>query len=376
MKDNSAIPRQGDLEAFDQQLREQNQNLKAASIRVRIERERGCRTLGLRGTFPPKPWSDRTQPHRQRLRLGLRATQADLRRAIEVAKRVDVDLACGRFQWSTYGYEDPSPKIETFGDWARQFERDYFQRRARSRKTESTYKTEFAAVFRRLPLDEPLDASVALELVLSVKPDTRQRKRIATVLQKLMDLAGQDVDLRQYQGNYTPGSVQPQTLPRDEEIVAWRDRIANDRWRYLYSLVAIYGLRPSEAMSCTVNEGSAIATVGDGKTGARQCLPLHPEWFRRWGIACGQLPDISGQHNRDIGSRIYKAFRRYEIPFNPYALRHAFARRALEAGLSTAIAAQTMGHHPDVHQRIYLRWLQADTFERIYREMVERRSAS
>ena len=281
-------------------------------------------------------------------------------------------MESGTFQWKNYGYDEPAAKsaIATFGELVAAFERDYFQRRKRTRQSESTYLTEYEGIFRRLPADREINLEIATKVVTAIEPDTRQRKRAAFVLDKLLKFAGRDTDLKRFQGSYSPRSVKPRDLPSDELILEWRDRIPNDRWRDLFIRIVVYGLRPSEAMFCSIEEGSAIATVTAGKTGSRQCLPLRPEWYEEWGVAGGKMPSISGKHNRDLSDRIGKAFRRYEIPFRPYDLRHAYARRALEMGVSTTIAAQSMGHDTQTHQRIYRRWIQTDTFERIYSQML------
>ena len=49
------------------------------------------------------------------------------------------------------------------------------------------------------------------------------------------------------------------------------------------------------------------------------------------------------------------AFRRFKIPFTPYKLRHAWARRAMMFGFTDDAAAEFMGHSVKVHVEHYHR---------------------
>ena len=366
------------LVQVDEAIAKQNAVLKAARIGVRIQRVHN--RLSLRATLPPRPGSKRRSPHQQRLALGVRATLAGLRSAVSQAKRIAVALDRNEFEWAPYlRIEDEPESVEpesippdvprTFGEVIAAFEQDYFERRSRSRQSGSTWRTEYEGIFKRLPLEAVIDTAIAIQQIKAIAPDSRQRKRAVTVLSALFKFAEIEADFSAYQGKYSPKSVDPRELPSDETIAQWRDAIDNPQWRYLYGLIAAYGLRPHEAMYLEVAR-SPNARVTEGKTGDRQCLPLHPEWFDRWGLSEGDRPNISGRHNRDLGDRINKAFKRYGVPFPPYDLRHAYARRAFERGLAIDTVAEAMGHDAQLHRRIYRRWIKADTFERIYQEMI------
>jgi hypothetical protein len=357
------------LGQVDEAIAEANAALKAARIGVRLLRSHG--RIRLRATLPPKPGSSRKTPHQQRITIGVRATLSGVRVAIDKAKQVSAALEGGRFDWGDYGYT-PSPEPpKTFGQVIEAFEQDYFERRSRDRLSESTWRTEYESMFRRLPADEVIDAAIAIKVITAIAPDTRQRKRAAIVFDRLLQFAGVDADLKKYQGNYSPRSVEPRNLPTDDQIILWREKIYNPAWRLAYSRIAAYGVRPSEVMALQFVPGSAIARVTEGKTGDRLCLPIRPEWFKLWQLGTGDLPRISGRHNRDLGDRINKAFKRYGVPFQPYDLRHCYARRAFELKVGTDVTAESMGHDLRTHQRIYRRWIGADTFERIYQEMID-----
>jgi hypothetical protein len=360
------------LGEFDATIARENAALKAARIRVRIERSHS--RLVLRAKLPPRPDSLRTSAHQQRISTGFSATPSGLRAAVSKAKQLAAAVEGGRFDWGDYGYT-PSPEPQeppkTFGQVIEAFEQDYFERRSRDRQSDSTWCTEYESMFCRLPANEVIDVAIAIKVITAIAPDTRQRKRAAIVFDRLFQFAGISAELKKYQGRYSPRSVEPRHLPSDEEIVRWREQIHNPEWRLAYSRIAAYGVRPSEVMALQFVPGSAIARVTEGKTGDRLCLPIRPEWFELWQLGTGDLPRISGRHNRDLGDRINKAFKRYGVPFQPYDLRHCYARRAFELKVGTDVTAESMGHDLRTHQRIYRRWIKADTFERIYQEMID-----
>ena len=355
------------LGKVDDAIAAANAALKAARVGVCIERAYG--RLRLRATLPPKPGDRHVVPYQQRIPIRVRATLSGVRIAAEQAKQIAAALDRGAFSWSDYG-APVRGDFSTFREAIAGFEQAYFERRSRSRQSESTWRTEYEAIFKRLPWDEVIDPAIAIRVITAIAPDSRQRKRAVLVLGALFSFAGIEADLKPYQGNYSPKSVDPRELPDDDTIAQWREAIVNPQWRYLYGLIAAYGLRPHEAMYLEFTNRSPIARVTEGKTGDRQCLPLFPEWFDRWGLAEGDRPKISGRHNRDLGDRINKAFKRYGVPFSPYDLRHAYARRAFERGVSIDVVAEAMGHDVQLHRRIYRRWIKADTFERIYQEMI------
>jgi integrase len=45
------------------------------------------------------------------------------------------------------------------------------------------------------------------------------------------------------------------------------------------------------------------------------------------------------------------------LPFGLYTLRHAYAIRLLNFGISSVIGARLMGHSVEIHNRTYRRWL-------------------
>ena len=112
-----------------------------------------------------------------------------------------------------------------------------------------------------------------------------------------------------------------------------------------------------------------IAFVHRGKTQQeRYVYPLYPEWVERW-LTEIRFPQVSGK-NTDLGNRVTHQFTRYGIPFNPYDLRHAWARRSLEFGWDVTMAAYQMGHSVKVHTDCYHAWITRDVYQRAYDRLV------
>jgi len=345
-------------------LNQANGRLRAAKVGVTIEQQGG--KLCLRATLPPKPNSGKTKPHQQRISLGIGANPGGLKLAEAEARKVGALRDCGEFDWSEYLEERPDP--ERIGDWVAKFEKDYFHRRQRTPKTETTWKTDYQAVFDKLP-NEPIGEGVLKAAALATAPDTKTRKRTVIALSKLADFAGIEHDLKRLVGSYSPSQVQPRDIPGDELIARTFKGLPNGSWKWAYGVMATYGLRNHEVFYLDLSE-FPLARVEEGKTGKRLVYPLYPEWAKDWNLDQVDVPNCTGKTNRDLGQRVTKAFKRSSVPFSPYNLRHAWAVRSLEFGLDISLAAAQMGHSVQVHSQVYHHWLSEDVHRRAFEKQL------
>ncbi|MGG6293813.1 site-specific integrase [Leptolyngbya sp. AN02str] len=343
---------------FDARLAQSNGRLKAARVGLRIENVRD--RLYLRGTFPPKPGATKTEPFQQRLALGYRANPAGLKLAEFEARKVGVLLQSGEFDWGMYVKKSRTP--QNCADWVERFEQDYFSKRDRTDKTLTTWRGDYLKVLRKLPPDEPLTVDLMQRLIMSTSPNTKTRKRFCMVLGMLSKLAGVDFDPTPYAGNYSPSRVQPRDLPGDREILEWYHKLENPAWRWVYGMMAAYGLRNHEVFRLDfdqLRQGNPVIQVeANTKTGARRVWCCYPEWFDEFHLHRVQLPNISlDRPNERIGNSVTDYFRERSLPFKPYDLRHCWAIRTLEFGLPVELAAQQMGHSLQVHCDTYHHWI-------------------
>lgn len=356
---------------LDQQLQQVNQRLKLAQLGLHIER-RGQR-LSLRGNLPPRPGSHRLRPYQQRLSLGLPATPSGLKAAEREAKIIAAKLLENTFRWQDYERVKGLGRLGelSLGEQIAAFETALLTQGDLSR---TTWETAYAPYLRQLLKaaaahpDHSL-AELIYALLQQIPADQRQRQVACTAFQGFCRFLAVElpIPLSQFWGTYSRRSLQPRDLPSDEEILAAYQQIPNPQWRYVYGLMATYGLRNHEVFFCdlsglvTGDPQGMIEVQETTKTGAHQVWPFPPQWVEVFGLRSPQLPRI----NRDltqttlqrIGQRVNQQFRRYGLPFRPYDLRHAWAVRTIHYGLPDTVAARMMGHSVAIHTQTYHRWL-------------------
>jgi len=325
-------------------LNQANGRLRAAKAGVSIVKK--CDRLYLQATLPPKPKSGKANPYQQQIALGIYANPAGISFAEKEARKVGALLASRAFNWSLYLRKE-EPATETIASWIQKFEES-----KRQTVSTTTWKTDYARPFGVLPADEPITIATLLSAIAKTKPNTRQRRRFCLAFRQLAQFADRQIDIDDLIGNYSPTSVQPRNLPTDDEIADCFDKIENPQWRWVYGVIAAYGLRDHEAFYLDMSK-FPIAQVLEGKTGYRQCWPLLPEWAEVWGLADINRPPVTGECHADFGARVCKFFARSPFDFCSYDLRHAWAIRAVRVGLDASLAAKQMGHSLTVHSKTY-----------------------
>jgi integrase len=355
-------------------LRESNQRLKALNIRITIERN-GSK-LSLRASLPPRQGEGKhTQ---QRIPLSISATEDGLKQAESEAHTVRRDLDAGRFNWGKYLKAEvvvEAPKL--IRDWLTAFETDYFSRREKNQKSLTTWHGDYFQVFKRLPENKPLTSEIIRRLILRTAPDTKNRKRYCIILGSLARFAGVEVDTRSLSGKYSPKKVSPRDIPDDAEITKWYCKLINPAWKWVFGIIATYGLRNHEVFRLDLDQlrgGSRILHVLDGKTGARRVWACYPEWFDLFNLGNVILPEANLKRtNPELGNNVTHYFARHKLPFSAYDLRHAWAIRTLEFGLDISLAAQQMGHSLTVHSETYHHWISDRHHQHAYDLLMERR---
>ncbi|MBD0336769.1 MAG: site-specific integrase, partial [Cyanobacteria bacterium Co-bin13] len=205
--------------------------------------------------------------------------------------------------------------------------------------------------------------------VQTTRPHSRSRQVCCTALAAFADFCGLQLptDLKQFWGAYGNSRTQRRQLPTDEEIVTWYSHIPNPAWRFVYGIMAAYGLRNHEVFFCDYsrlqreNEEAVVTVLETTKTGLHDVWPFYPEWVDCFQLRFINLPelqtDLSHTTLQRIGQQVSTQFRRYQIPFSPYDLRHAWAVRTIHFGLPDTVSARMMGHSVAIHNRTYHRWI-------------------
>ncbi|MEP0917232.1 site-specific integrase [Leptolyngbya sp. DQ-M1] len=364
-----------DLEALDAKISQANQRLKAAQLGFQVER-RGIR-LALRGTLPPRPGSSRLRPHQQRLSLGIPATPAGLKQIEQEAKIVAAQLIQNQFDWQEYLSFTDGKRLsqQSLSQQIDAFEQYFFEQPQRSLNpaaTKTTWTSAYAPYLKKLvtiAVDAPALSltEVLYKTIHSTANHSRSRQLCCTALGAFAEFLNLKLptDLKTLSGRYGAGQTQARQLPSDEEILAIWEKIPNPAWRFVYAIMATFGLRNHEVFYCNfkgLERGeTSIEVLPTTKTGSHQVWAFYPEWIEAFNLRDIQLPqvetDLSKTTLRQVGQRVTAQFRRYGVPFSPYDLRHAWAVRTIHVGLSDTVAAKMMGHSVLVHTRTYHQWI-------------------
>lgn len=125
-------------------------------------------------------------------------------------------------------------------DWIAQFEVDYFARKSRTSKSETTWRDDYLKIFNKLPKNVTLSVEVLKETILSTAPDSRTRRRAVMVLTALAKFADVEVNSKSLAGFYSPRTVAPRDLPDDLTIATWFYQLPAGCWRWACGVLATY----------------------------------------------------------------------------------------------------------------------------------------
>ncbi|EKQ70264.1 hypothetical protein OsccyDRAFT_0542 [Leptolyngbyaceae cyanobacterium JSC-12] len=368
-------------QSFEDELRLVNQSL--SKVRLIVVKNR----LYVRGHFPPKPGT--TNPVRTSLATGCVAQLSGLKIAGLKAKEIDIALLMGKFEWSTYlkSANPPAPppvETKTVGDWIEAFEKEYWRRKSDTRKNRTYYHKNYRLPFKKIPQDSALTLEVLIDVACAAKPDSSTRKSLCRKsLYHLAEFAGFSADqlkhLRSYEGTYSMRSINEKVLPSDEEILeVWR-RIDLPGWKFIYAILAIYGLRPREALtadySALTSELPLVEVGDDTKTGRRMVFPCVAEgWEEMLSHLEPQAVEFRGVYNEEPGATVlwYHLKKRPRSPFSPYSLRHCYGRRMFLQGHPSDLIAKSMGHSEAIHRSVYRAWWGQEPYNQRYLETMKR----
>ena len=272
--------------------------------------------LSLRGMLPPKPGKEK--PSQQTLRLGIYCNAAGIKSAEKQAQKLASVLALKEFSWNDWLFDNDRQNVETVGYWVQKFEKDYFDRKDKNEQTLTTWNTEYKAMFKRLPMSDSLSKQVLLDLILTTKPDSRQRKRAVLVANSLAKFAQLNLDFNRYKGNYSHLNNERE-LPTDEQIAKWYWEIPNPAWQRAFALMAAYGISNHELFHVQLDSlqkppGHLVSTYRKNHHGVRRIWCLYPEWWKEWELYKPvELPKVSGKNNRRNPDSTYANYH-FNIP--------------------------------------------------------------
>ena len=363
-----------------QEINNVNDKFATEGSNLRIEK-RGEK-LNIRGKLPSK--NNKNNLKVQRISLGIKADINGLEEAKKKLQLINLQLELNQFEWINWVTKTSKKEIKNdfqFSTKINQFEEFFFKEKKNefltsTRKT--TWRSSYKPYIKRMANIYECYSNSDLEIIFlktleSYKEGTRSRKQCATslsVLAKFLDLKLPE-DWKLNAKGYGLNKASFRSLPSDEMIENLWKKIPNKSWKYVFGLMATYGLRNHEVFFC---DFSSLTEFGDKiirvlpttKTGEHQVWPFHPEWVEKFELfRLGNNKELLPNINRDlkvttlqnIGKKITDQFKRYSLQIKPYDLRHAWAVRTIFYDLPDTVAARMMGHSVSLHTQTYHHWI-------------------
>ena len=357
-----------------------NENFALNGYKLKIEK-RGEK-LNIRGSLPDK--KDLSINKVQRISLGLNADFLGLEEAKKKLQLLNLELELKQFNWNNWTIATRMQTDNNKEDLikkTKQFEESFFKEPkneflSSTRKT--TWKSSYMPYIKRMISiyknegNENL-SNIFLNTLNSYKEGSRSRKQCGTTLNVFAKFIEHTLpeEWKLMSRGYGLKRASFRQLPNDSQIEElWRE-IPNQSWKFVFALMATYGLRNHEVFFSDLsalkdNEDKIIRVLHSTKTGEHQVWPFHPNWVEKFELyKLGENPELLPNINRDlkittlqsIGKKITDQFNRYKLKIKPYDLRHAWAVRTIFYDLPDTVAARMMGHSVSLHTQTYHHWI-------------------
>ena len=349
--------------------------------------------------------------------------------AEKIAQMVTNQLVANQFTWDWFNSLIGKPTSEqvkqlTCREMVEEYKKHFFKQRTGNRSPENDWYVSSRYLEKALSeLDKPISLPLVRKVVESTKNNTDARATTLNGLANLLkyfDNNDYKKIIKEYKSN---NKIKRKTrnVPSDEKIIEiYREGFEKPfnstrkhahrypQWRFLYTLLATYGLRIHEAWHIanwdepvTLKDGDWV-TVGqddnnkteaqrsggafvvpaildpnntehflcikdDTKTGYRIAVPLSPEshdWVKEFNLLRPfNLPDIKNPLKKQGKSessfvctkQTCHWFKRKGYGFTPHDLRHAYNHRGHQSGYNPKALADSLGHSIQMNSNNYLR---------------------
>jgi integrase len=341
--------------------------INAGLTRVKIQ-VRGDR-LSLVATLPAKDGSGKRK--QQRIATGLPNTKDGLRTAKARAQRLESDLNLERFKWSDWA-DLPDNGGILVKDGIARFEKWYWETRAKTVGREEAFRENYLKFLKKLPENKAITPELLREALVEYQADSFYRQRAHLALgffARYLKIPLPD-DWKALKGKYKPKS--DRYIPDDADIEKIWQAIANPGWRWVFGMLATYGLRPHELFHLDLTKMPVIRVLENTKSGARLVYPVPSRWVQHFDLANRSFPnfEIVGElSNTSLGNKISVGFKQRNLGVVPYGLRDAYAVRCAVLGVDSTIAAKWMGHAIDVHVRHYQKYIDEIAMAKIWERL-------
>ncbi|QSJ17717.1 integrase [Nostoc sp. UHCC 0702] len=397
---------------LETELKAVNARLKAARVSVSVRKSGN--SLQLRSTLPIKPGDidkNGIGTKQYDISLGVPFNFDGLSTAEEEAYELGKLIARKQFQWTDKYLGKTRIKVQsqTISDLIADFDRNYFQTRKRTLKSENTFNSYLYIAQTHLPKHKPAINANFIEAVQNCASSDSVKNELIKVIRVLCKCSGLEVpELSNLK--IKQSAKRKRELPNDAEIeqsylkfetyalnrpsklISREDKNNWKLWRWVYGMLATYGLRPIEIfVNPDIDWWLSSENIMDTwrvneecKTGEREALPLYPRWVETFNLKtdteaiellkakiAGKITSKqlnSARHGTD------RWFRFVGIPFQPYDLRHAWAIRAHLMGIPIKAAADNLGHSVNMHTSIYQKWFSLENRKVAIEQAIKKKS--
>lgn len=397
---------------LEAELKAVNSRLKAARVSVYVRKS--GHSLQLRTTLPIKPGDidkNGTGAKQYDISLGIPFNLDGLKTAEEEAYELGTLIARKQFQWTDkyLGKTRNKLKSKTIGELITDFEENYFQTRQRNLKSENTFNSYLYIAQTHLPKDKPAINTSFIEAVHCCSSSDSVKNELIKVIRVLCKCSGLEVpDLNNFKSQSivkrkrdipTDAEIEQEylkfeiyALNRPSKLKNREDRNNWQLWRWVYGMLATYGLRPREIFVnpdldwwlSSENVMNTWRVNEECKTGEREALPLYPRWVESFNLKTDReaiellktkiADKVTSKQINAVRHGTDRWFRFVGIPFQPYDLRHAWAIRAHLMGIPIKAAADNLGHSVNMHTSIYQRWFSLENRKVAIEQAIKKKS--
>jgi integrase len=358
-------------------------NLRLDRVKLRQKGQR----LYLRASLPSKENISIFKQYD--ISTGLKVSAQGLKLAFSRAQKLEAELNLEQFNWNNW--RKTSSQNENFqllgatgrmgrphssshpllsvGEAVDKFTEEYCSRKTLDLSRQANFKGDYLDFYNKLPSTAYCSPELFLNVILSYAADSRMRQKAYLAFNSLAKFLGWDVDWRKYRGEYEAAA--DRYIPSDEEIEQIYANIKNPAWRWVFGMLAAYGLRNHEVFFLEMRDFPVIEVKHKTKTGKHLVFPLQKHWNRDFNLDKPIYPNVDlNRANKMIGMSVSKAFKaRLNLHFSPYSLRDAYAIRCAVSGIDSAIAAKWMGHSLETHHKHYQKYLDKEAFRKIWEKL-------
>ena len=291
--------------------------------------------------------------------------------AEKIAQMVTNQLVAGQFTWDWFYAligKDTSEAVKelTCREMVEEYKKHYFKQRTGNKHPESDWYKGYRRLERILgELDKPISLPLVREVIESTGNNSETRRTTLSGLAAFLKYFDND-DYKKIVKEYKSDNKvkrKKRNVPSDARIIEVYEEgfkipvrstkkyaYRFSQWRFLYALLATYGLRIHEAWH--IANWDAPVTLKDG------------DWVKEFDLLQPfNLPDIKNPLKREgaaksayaCTNRTSEWFRKKGYGFTPHDLRHAYNHRGHQSGYNPKVLADSLGHSMQMNGNNYLR---------------------